>query len=82
MAEFMNYQEEKEEIVLAIEIEYLPGRPEGYLTSQLLVVSAAECGMSSTAFNVPGKQYETVSKEWKLPTDAYMLSARGHQHDG
>lgn len=79
MAEFMNYRE-KEKIVIAVEFEYLPGQPKGFFNSQPLVVSAAPCSMST--FNVPKKQYSTTSLEWKMPTDVYVINARGHQHDG
>jgi hypothetical protein len=80
VAEFMNYRVQSQKIVLAVEFEYLPGKPEGFLNSQSIAFAAAPCNMSS--FNVPQKQFSTSSLGWKMPTDGYIISARGHQHDG
>jgi hypothetical protein len=80
MAEFMNYRTQGQKIVIAIEFEYLPGKPEGFLNAQPIAFIAGPCNMS--AFNVPNKQFSTSSLDWKMPTDVYIISARGHQHDG
>jgi hypothetical protein len=81
VGEFMNYRPESQKINIAIDVEYLPGKPEGYLNSQTIPFSAA-AACENTRFNVPTKQFSTESKEWAMPIDGYILNVRGHQHDG
>jgi hypothetical protein len=80
VAEFMNYRLQGQKINIAIDFEYLPGKPEGYLSSQVQVFSAAPC--NQTSFNVPTKQFTTASKEWIVPVNGYIINIRGHEHDG
>jgi hypothetical protein len=79
--EFMNYRQQGQKIIIAIDFEYLPGRPEGYLNTNTITLSAA-AGCKNVAFNVPTKQYSTESKEWIMPIDGYITTVRGHEHDG
>jgi hypothetical protein len=80
VAEFMNYRPQSQNIHIALDFEYLPGKQEGFLNAQTVLLSATRC--NETAFNVPGKQYSTSSGDWIVPTDASIIAARGHQHDG
>jgi hypothetical protein len=82
VGEFMNYRTQSQNIILALDFEYLPGKPEGYLHSEPLAFSAAPCSINRTDFHVPTKQYSTTSKEWIMPVDGYIVSIRGHEHDG
>jgi hypothetical protein len=81
VAEFMNYLPESQEVVVAVDVEYLPGRPNGYLSSKAIQFIASPCDWADT-FNVPAKQYTTSSKEWTVPDNGYIINIRGHEHDG
>jgi hypothetical protein len=81
-AEFMNYRPEAQNVYLAIEYEYLPGKPTGYLNSQSLVLSAGDRDCGDTLTKILDKKYSITSKEWSSPADGYVLNMRGHEHDG
>jgi hypothetical protein len=76
----MNYRAERARVVIAFDIEYLPGKPEGYLNTQGLMFSATPC--DQLQFDVKGKQYSVTSNTWIVPVDLTLMNARGHQHDG
>jgi hypothetical protein len=80
VAEFMNYREQSQKIMLTLDFEYLPGKPEGWFNTYPLILMANPCNMSS--FHPPTKQYSTTSQGWPMPVDGYIISIRGHEHDG
>jgi hypothetical protein len=76
LAELMNYRKESARVNIAFDIEYMPGKPEGYLNTQGMMFTASPC--NQTGFNVPTKQYTVTSNEWIVPVDLTLLNARGH----
>jgi len=80
LAEFMNYRATSAKVVIAFDLEYIPGKPEKYLNTQGMMFSALPC--NQTGFNVPTKQYSISSNTWIVPVDLTLINARGHQHDG
>jgi hypothetical protein len=72
-AQIMNYSPEAKTIYLTAEIEYVNGKPLGYLGSHSVPLTVGSCAKSQ--FDLPSKKYSKVSeKAFVVPTDGYILN--------
>jgi len=85
MIDVVNYHNEEREIYTTTELEYLEGRPEGYMHATQQRVDPGICG-GSDGVNIhpPAGQtkFSVASKDIVAQRDGYILNARGHMHDG
>jgi hypothetical protein len=79
--ELMNYLETPQTIVMAVDVEYLPGVHDGYLSTKTIEFVATPCDRSFF-FSPSSKQFSTTSKEWLMPAKGYIINIRGHEHEG
>lgn len=79
--ELMNYRDEPQTVNILVDVEYLPGKHDGYLSSKTIEFVASPCEYEFF-FNLSQKKYTTTSKEWDAPSDGYIMGIRGHEHDG
>jgi hypothetical protein len=79
-SETMNYATQSQTIYFTVEAEYIPGKPPGYLDTQILVLSAAPC--AEVIFNPTSPKYTMKSANWQVPADGIVVNMRGHLHDG
>lgn len=79
--ELMNYRLEPQNVFLALDVEYLPGKNEGYLSTKTIEFVATPCDQNFF-FNPSSKKFSTTSKEWIAPTNGVIINIRGHEHDG
>jgi len=88
--DIVNYQDRERTVYMANEIEYLPGKPEGYTDAQTHVLTMGMCDggnarmgamhihppQDKKQFTLTGNQPIVVDKE------GYLVSTAGHLHDG
>jgi hypothetical protein len=84
-AELVNYSKEPKNIYVVTEIDYLPGNTPGMMDTSVGIMSINQCDAMPNPFLQPpaGKKvFDMKSKEITILQDGYMLSRRGHMHDG
>jgi hypothetical protein len=79
--ELMNYRQESQNIVMALDVEYLPGNHEGFLSTKAIEFVATPCN-KDFFFSPSSKKLSTTSEEWVVPTKGYIINIRGHEHEG
>ena len=79
--ELMNYRQESQNIVMALDVEYLPGNHEGYISTKTIEFVATPCN-KDFFFSPSTKKLSTTSEEWAVPTKGYIINIRGHEHEG
>ncbi|KAF1811598.1 hypothetical protein P152DRAFT_483041 [Eremomyces bilateralis CBS 781.70] len=77
--DLVNYKETTQKLYITFDIEYLEGSAENDATSALLSVTG--CGADPIATSKDGPA-STKSKKWGILSDGYIVSAKGHLHDG
>jgi hypothetical protein len=84
-AELVNYSKETKNIYAVTEIDYLPGSTPGIMDTSVGIMSVNQCDDLPNPFLQPPvgkKAFDMKSKEITILQDGYMLSRRGHMHDG
>jgi hypothetical protein len=71
--DLMNYNKDPKTVYIVLESEYIPGKPDGYLDVQTLVLSAAPC--AQLQFKLPAPQYSVTSGAWIVPHDGYLVNS-------
>jgi len=85
MVDVINYNNEEKEVYTATEVEYLDGKPEGYVVSSQQRVDPGICGgPSGASIHPPQGQSKFVIKSQNIVAlkDGWIINARGHMHDG
>jgi hypothetical protein len=83
--ELVNYGTETKNIYIVTEVEYVPGSTPGMMDTSVGIMSVNQCDRIPNPFlRAPkGKKAFTMqSKNITIVQDGYMLSRRGHMHDG
>jgi Stress up-regulated Nod 19 len=84
-AELINYAKETKKIYAVTEIDYLPGDTPGMMDTSVGIMSVNQCDSIPNPFLRPpvGKKiFDMRSKDITILQDGFMLSRRGHMHDG
>jgi len=81
LTQLMNYRPEPQKVYVIAEVEYLPGKPAGYMESTGIGLSVTGCDQAID-FLVPTPQYSRTSPEITVPKDALLVSMSAHMHDG
>lgn len=84
-AELINYASTPKSVYFVTEIDYIPGKPEGIMNTNVGIMSVNQCDLIPNPFLRPpqGKKvFELKSKNLTITQDGYLLSRRGHMHDG
>ncbi|KAF2395561.1 hypothetical protein EJ06DRAFT_525303 [Trichodelitschia bisporula] len=82
--DIVNYANETKTVYTKSTIEYLEGRPAGTLDVSIQLISVTDCDGAFAVVDVPknATQFTVASKEMQIVQDGYMVTARGHLHDG
>jgi hypothetical protein len=72
MAEVMNYRPQKQDIYIVAELEWIQGKPDGYLDTMTLPISVGECNKAE--FMIPQDRYSKSSRDWIVPADGYIIT--------
>ncbi|KAF2435217.1 hypothetical protein EJ08DRAFT_656841 [Tothia fuscella] len=82
--EVVNYTNDTKVIYSVSDIEYIPGRPVGSLDVFVQILSVSQCDGGNIMLHAPeGKKvFSFESKNMTVLHDGYILSRRGHLHDG
>jgi hypothetical protein len=83
--ELVNYGTETKNIYIVTEVDYVPGSTPGMMDTSVGIFSVNQCDRIPSPFlrAPPGKKAFTMqSKNITILQDGYMLSRRGHMHDG
>lgn len=81
----INYNNEVRTVYTVTEIEYLDGKPAGYLDTRQQRVDPGICGGPNGAAIHPPKgqsRFSVKTQNIVAKKDGYILNARGHMHDG
>jgi hypothetical protein len=81
----INYKKQEQIVYTSTEIEYLPGKPDGYIDTTQQLVDPGICGgPSGTGIHVaPGtKKFSINSTNIIMDRSGYIVNARGHLHGG
>jgi Stress up-regulated Nod 19 len=84
-AELINYSKEIKNIYAVTEVDYLPGSTPGIMDTSVGIMSVNQCDAIPNPFlrPPPGKKmFDMRSSEITILQNGYMLSRRGHMHDG
>ena len=74
MAEVMNYKPQKQDIYIVAEMEWIEGKPEGYLDTMTLPIGVTECDKSE--FMITKDRESKSSGDWIVPADGYIITMR------
>ncbi|RDI85061.1 hypothetical protein Vi05172_g5044 [Venturia inaequalis] len=81
--EVVNYTNETKKIFAVSDMEYIPGKPEGLLETAVMIASVTQCDINQNLKAPEGKtQFGFTSKEMEITGDGWILTRRGHVHDG
>jgi Stress up-regulated Nod 19 len=84
-AELINYAKESKNIYAVTEIDYLPGDTPGMMDTSVGIMTVNQCDLIPNPFlqsPVGKKMFDMKSKDITILQDGFMLSRRGHMHDG
>ncbi|TID25758.1 hypothetical protein E2P81_ATG03546 [Venturia nashicola] len=84
-AELVNYGKETKEVYLVTELDYLPGDTPDMMDTAVGIMTVNQCDSNMNPFlKAPeGKKvWDMKSKDLTISQDGYLLSRRGHMHDG
>jgi hypothetical protein len=84
-AELVNYAKEPKTVFAVTEIDYLPGDTLGMMDTSVGIMSVNQCDDLPNPFLRPpagNKAFDMKSKNITILQDGYMVSRRGHMHDG
>jgi hypothetical protein len=84
-AELVNYGKEPKNVYSVTEIDYLPGDTPGMMDTSVGIMTVNQCDAMPNPFLSPPsgkKAFEMKSRDITILQDGYMLSRRGHMHDG
>lgn len=85
MIDVINYNNVERTVYVVGEIEYLPGKQEGYLEARQERVDPGLCGgPDGSMIHAPKGQtkFSVNSTNIVFARDGYMINQRGHMHDG
>jgi hypothetical protein len=85
MIDVVNYNDTSQVIYTVSEMEYLPGKQEGYLRSVVTPVDFSVCSGKTGVYMYQPKnkpQFTVESKNVSFGMDGYMLNTYAHLHDG
>jgi len=85
MIDVVNYKNVVQEIYTSTELEYVPGRPVGYLDSNQYRVDPGICGgQSGSAIHPPHgvSKFSINSTGIVMKQNGYIINSYGHMHDG
>ncbi|KAF2668934.1 hypothetical protein BT63DRAFT_478836 [Microthyrium microscopicum] len=82
--EVVNYSNDTKVIYAVSDVEFIPGRPPGSLDVQVQVLSVNQCETKDIRLHAPEgkKAFSFQSQNITVLNDGYILSRRGHLHDG
>jgi hypothetical protein len=85
MLDIVNYNNETQKVYTVSELEYYPGKPEGFLQGAMGGIDLGMCsGKSGMIVQAPKgtSKFTFGGKEMTIGRDGYFLSLHGHMHDG
>jgi hypothetical protein len=85
MIDIVNYNNETRTVYTVSEVEYLPGKQEGFLQSISTGIDIGMCsGQSGLGIFAPKNEttYSFEGKHMTFERDGFILNAWGHLHDG
>jgi hypothetical protein len=85
MVDVVNYNDQPKNIYVVSEIEYLPGKREGYMQSSVIDLDIGVCGGKSGLYLQAPKgqpKFAFQGKDFTVERDGYFLAIHGHMHDG
>jgi hypothetical protein len=85
MIDVVNYSDDNQVIYSISEMEYLPGKQEGYLRSVVTPVDFSICSGRTGIYMYQPKnkpQFTVESKNVSIGMDGYLLNTYAHLHDG
>ncbi|RDI77801.1 hypothetical protein Vi05172_g12242 [Venturia inaequalis] len=80
--ELMNLKEEKKDVYITIDYEYMDKIPQGFKETKAVWLDVTGCGISSTSAPKGKSSFSMTSTKWTAPYDGQLLSTGGHLHDG
>ncbi|QDS73332.1 hypothetical protein FKW77_006551 [Venturia effusa] len=84
-AELVNYAKESKDVYLVTEIDYLPGETPDMMDTAVGIMTINQCDANMIPMLKPpeGKKvWDMKSKDLTITQDGFLLSRRGHMHDG
>jgi hypothetical protein len=72
--ELMNLKEEKKEVYITIDYEWMEKIPEGFKETKAVWLDVTGCGISSTWAPTGKTQFTLTSTKWTAPFDGQLLS--------
>jgi hypothetical protein len=85
MIDIVNYNNESRTVYTVSEMEYLPGKPAGFLRAASAGIDLGMCsGTSGMSVHAPKGQerFSFAGKEVTVGKNGYFLNLHGHMHDG
>jgi hypothetical protein len=80
--DIVNYTNETKEVYALIDLQYIEGKPKGFMESVTQLWSVGQCdGQIGFVRPPPGqKKFSIKSRSMKVVQDGYFLAFRGHLH--
>lgn len=72
--ELMNLKEEKKDVYITIDYEYMDKIPEGFKETKAVWLDVTGCGISSTSAPKGKSNFSMTSTKWTAPYDGQLLS--------
>lgn len=85
MVDIVNYNNVSRSVYTISEMEYLPGKQEGFLQSTSTGIDLGRCAGKTGMFVHPPpgqKKFTFAGKDFTIEKDGYFLNIHGHMHDG
>lgn len=85
LSQTINYNDEEKQVYTVTELEYLEGKPHGYVQSTQQRVDPGICGGPNGGGIHPPKgqsKFAVKSSSIVALRDGWIINARGHMHDG
>jgi stress up-regulated protein Nod 19 len=81
-AELVNYRTEEQKVYVTVDYEYVQTPAETPADSVVALFSVTGCGFPDYHRPASQKVYNVTSDTISVPTDGFIINAKGHLHDG
>jgi hypothetical protein len=72
--EIMNYSPQKQDVYVVADVEWIEGKPEGYMDTITLPISVGDC--NNAEFMITQDRYNKTSGDWVVPADGFIMNMR------
>jgi hypothetical protein len=80
--ELVNYRNEEQKVYVTVDYEYIKGKSNTPADSTISLFSVTGCNSPDYHRDASQKVYNMSSETVPLPTDGFIINAKGHLHDG